>query len=351
MVAKHRQKRTQAEQEPSALQIGRLISASARLQADIESLQPSEQDWAVERVLLKAIINQVPELLYAKDTKGRFVIANDAVARDNGLHRAEEVIGKTDFDLHPAAMAQSFFDIEQAIIASGHPSIDMEELRTDVAGKAKWLLTTKVPMRDERGTIIGLIGVARNITERKRAEEQIQFMAHHDALTNLPNRVLLMERLSQSLLQCRRSDRCGIVIFMDLDNFKSVNDTCGHSAGDALVKTVAERLVSCIRETDTVARLGGDEFVAVLVGQPADGPASSQAMLDRIRTVIAQPISVADRQFCITCSMGVAAFPRDSLDAETLLMKADMAMYRAKEKGRDNVQVYSPDMNHREGPA
>jgi diguanylate cyclase (GGDEF)-like protein/PAS domain S-box-containing protein len=456
---------------PVEAQISRLISANARLHADVERRLGSGSDWEVERALLRAIINQVPELVYAKDTKGRFVVANDAVARDVGLNRSEDLIGKTDFDLFPAEMAQGFFDIEQRIIASGQPMIDMDEKRTDESGDTKWLLTTKVPMKDDRGEIVGLIGVARNITERvraetnwkaeralframidqvpdylfvkdtrsrfvvanravaadlglkpedligktdfelhpserarkffsdeqkviksyepmididefivdiagvkkclstskvplrddrneiigivgiardvterKRAEDQIHFMAHHDALTGLPNRILLMDRLTQALLQAQRNDTRVTVIFIDLDNFKLINDSLGHHAGDVLLKTVAARTVKCVRATDTVVRLGGDEFVVLLIDQ-ADSPVVVPVVLDKIRAAIAEPVPIEDQLIRVTCSIGLACFPESGSDAETLLKNADAAMYQAKEKGRDNFQFYSAEMN------
>ena len=452
-------------------QIRRLVSANANAQADAERRLASEPHWAFERILLKAIVNQLPELIYAKDTKGRFVTANDAAARDNGLKQAEELIGKTDFDLHPLEMAQGFFDIEQQIIASGRPMIDMEELRTDETGAIKWMLTTKSPMKDDRGEVVGLIGVARNITERKRveqdskaeralframidqvpdylfvkdadsrfvvansavaadlglrpddlmgktdfelhrpelagkffaddqkvvrtgdpildieefvvdgsgtkqwlstskvplrngqneiigivgisrnitdrkrAEDQIRFMALHDALTGVPNRTLLMDRLTQALLQAERSNSRATVFFIDLDNFKPVNDSLGHHAGDTLLKVVADRMVASVRATDTVARLGGDEFVVLLIDQ-ADNPVVSSVVLDKIRSAIAVPVLIEGQQFRVTCSVGVATFPDDGRDAETLLTNADVAMYHAKENGRDNYQFYTPVMN------
>ena len=452
-------------------QLDRLISANAKVQADAEGRLRSMPSREAESSLLAAIINELPELVYAKDTSGRFLAANDAVARDNGLERAAELIGKTDFDLFPPDVAQGFFDIEQQIIASGEPMIDMEERRTDASGAPKWMLTTKMPMRDDRGEIVGLIGVARNITERKRAEQewkaeralframidqvpdylfvkdtgsrfvvvnravaadlgmrpddlmgktdfelhrrelaakffadeqkvvrsgeallnieeyvidpsgkkqwlstskaplrneenevigivgicrninerkraedQIRFMALHDVLTGLPNRSLLMDRLTQALLQAERNQVRATVMFVDLDNFKLVNDSLGHNAGDALLKVVAERMVGCVRTADTVARLGGDEFVILLIDQAAS-PAATSSILDKVRAAIAVPVPIEGRAFHVTCSIGVANFPVDGTDPETLLMNADVAMYQAKEKGRDNFQFYTTEMN------
>ncbi len=451
--------------------LGRLISANAQVQADVEGRLWSTPSREVERALLAAIVNELPELVYAKDTSGRFLAANDAVARDNGLERAAELIGKSDFDLFPPAVAQGFFDIEQRIIATGEPMVDMEERRTDASGAPKWMLTTKMPMRDASGKIVGLIGIARNITERKhaeqewkaeralframidqvpdylfvkdtdsrfvvvnravaadiglqpddlmgktdfelhrrelaakffadeqkvvssgeplldieeyvvspsgkkqwlstskvplrdeknevigivgisrninerkRAEDQIRFLALHDVLTGLPNRSLLMDRLAQALLQAERSNARATVIFIDLDNFKLVNDSLGHNAGDALLKVVAERMVSCVRTTDTVARLGGDEFVVLLIDQAAS-PVAPATILDKIRATIAVPVPIEGRLFHVTCSIGVANFPEDGRDPETLLMNADVAMYQAKENGRDNFQFYTTEMN------
>jgi PAS domain S-box-containing protein len=155
MVERRSPKQDGDPAETVETQLGRLAAANAQTQADVERRLTGDSGWALERVLLNAIINQVPELLYAKDTKGRFMAANDVVARDNGLKRAEELIGKTDFDLFPADVAQGFFDVEQEIIASGKPMTDMEELRVDESGGTKWLLTTKVPMKDDRGRSSG----------------------------------------------------------------------------------------------------------------------------------------------------------------------------------------------------
>lgn len=131
-------------------------------------------------------------------------------------------------------------------------------------------------------------------------------------------------------------------IFIDLDNFKSVNDRLGHRAGDALLKILAEPMIKCVRATDTVVRLGGDEFVIVLVDQ--EGGSDSSSTLNRLRAALAEPVAIEGQWVRVTCSSGLATFPSDGMDADTLLMNADTAMYRAKENGRDNVQVYTPEM-------
>jgi diguanylate cyclase (GGDEF)-like protein/PAS domain S-box-containing protein len=324
------------------VRLSRLVSANEGLQAEIANHLASQKNWTAERALFRAMIDQVPDYLFVKDTQSRFVVANRAVAADLGLP-PEELIGKTDFELHPAELAARFFADEQRVISSGQPMLDIEEFVVGVLGDKKWLSTTKVPLRDELNEIVGIVGISRDVTERKRAEDQIHFMAHHDALTGLPNRTLLRDRLSQALLQATRSDFRVTVIFIDLDNFKIVNDSLGHNAGDTLLRTLASRMVECVRATDTVVRLGGDEFVVLLIDQP-DNPGVGPT-LDRIQAAIREPVPVEGQLVHVTCSVGVAASPEDGTDADVLLMNADIAMYRAKEKGRDNVQLYAAEMN------
>jgi diguanylate cyclase (GGDEF)-like protein/PAS domain S-box-containing protein len=310
---------------------------------DITQRKLAEQEWEAERALFRAMIDQVPDYLFVKDTESRFVISNRAVAADLGL-KPEELIGKTDFELHARALASKFFADEQKVISSGEPQLDIEEYVVDPTGHKQWLSTSKVPLRNDRNEVIGIVGVARNISDRKRAEDQIRFMALHDVLTGLPNRSLLMDRLTQALLQAGRDNGHVAVIFVDLDNFKIVNDSLGHNAGDMLLKVVAERMVGCVRATDTVARLGGDEFVIVLSDQAADAGVLA-SVLDDLRAAVTMPISIEGQQFHVTCSIGVASFPEDGSNPEALLLNADLAMYQAKESGRGSLQFYTAEMN------
>ena len=186
-----------------------------------------------------------------------------------------------------------------------------------------------------------LAGIA---IERKRAEERIQFMADHDALTGLPNRSVLRDRLSQAILHARHNDCWLTVVFIDLDNFKLINDSLGHGAGDELLKEVAGRMVATVRPVDTVVRLGGDEFVILLLDQPKDVEAIA-ANVQKIRAAIALPVSVGGRELRVTSSFGMANFPTGGGDADELIANADAAMYRAKEMGRDNCQFYRPELS------
>jgi len=203
------------------------------------------------------------------------------------------------------------------------------------------------PAEVEAG-LAGLIDVATRIAgiaiERKQAEDRIHFMANHDALTGLPNRALLNDRLSQAILYAQRYDRWVTALFVDLDNFKFINDSLGHNAGDELLKTVARRMVSCIRATDTVVRIGGDEFVIVLFDQPKDVDVISE-IVRKIQSAIAEPVRLEGHDLSVTSSIGIANYPNDGVDTDALLANADAALYRAKDVGRDNFQFYTSELN------
>jgi diguanylate cyclase (GGDEF)-like protein len=180
--------------------------------------------------------------------------------------------------------------------------------------------------------------------ERKRFQEQLEHQANYDALTGLPNRSLLRDRLRQAVY-AQRTARSIAVVFLDLDHFKFVNDSLGHDTGDELLKRVAERLRSAVRDGDTVSRLGGDEFILILNDQP--GEERIFHALQRIVARVADPISIRGRELRVTCSAGISLYPQDGADVETLLKNADAAMYRAKDHGRNNFQFYTAEMNRR----
>ena len=178
--------------------------------------------------------------------------------------------------------------------------------------------------------------------ERKRYQEQLEYQANYDALTGLPNRNLLRDRLRQSVFAQRFVRSIGVV-FLDIDHFKFVNDSLGHNTGDKLLQNVAERLTETVRDGDTVARLGGDEFILVLNDQP--GQEVIYRAMQRIMNRVAEPIDIDGQELMVTCSAGISLYPQDGSDVETLLKNADAAMYQAKEKGRNNFQFYTAEMN------
>jgi diguanylate cyclase (GGDEF)-like protein/PAS domain S-box-containing protein len=470
----------------------------------------AQRSAAKDLTSLQTLIDWVPDYLWVKDLDSRFVVINKALATDGGRSNPSEMIGLSDFDFHAPELATNFRNDEREILRGGKPMVNKEEYVIDAQGAKKWLSSTKVPLRDEKNEIFGLIGIARDITEQKKAdilrngqaqilemialnssldevldklvrlvesqltdiqcsvllldadglhlrsgaapslpeayckaidgvrigpnvgscgtavyrretvivkdiatdplwadytelaagfnlrscwstpilshqgavlgtfalysatikeptaaetnlidvstriagiaierklaEERIHFMANHDSLTGLPNRTLLKDRLSQAILYAQRYDNWVTVVFVDLDNFKTVNDSLGHGAGDELLRTVAQRMKESVRSTDTVVRLGGDEFVILLRDQPKDADIISET-LQKIMTTIGQSVQLEGHDLKVTSSIGIANYPNDGMDTETLLANADAAMYRAKEVGRDNFQFYRPEMN------
>ncbi|WP_457582587.1 sensor domain-containing protein [Ensifer canadensis] len=487
----------------------RLIDASTRLADEMSRIFPADPDIADRHYWLETIINHVPDYIYAKDTEGRFLIANQVTVADNGLESLCDIIGKTDFDLHPPHLAEIIATVERRVIETGEPIFGIEERAMVTKGRDRWLMTSKVPLRNKGGKIVGIVGVSRDISdrkaaerllegqahllemiangrpleeffralilliealvprirgsilllsadgrhllhgaapsldetycslihgleigpkagscgtaawrgeqvivadihsdplweeckdvvtpygfkacwstpihsrerkvlgtfalyseavcvpderqkeliamaahlagiaiERKQAEDRISFMAHHDALTGLPNRALFEEQVAEALEALRGTGQWAVLAFLDLDNFKLVNDTLGHAAGDELLKVTATRMLASVRKSDMVVRVGGDEFILLLNGLPCERDIVL-ARLEDIRAAIATPMQINGRSLQISCSMGVACFPNQGKSVGELLANADMAMYRAKELGRNNLQVFTEEM-------
>ncbi|MBV1702962.1 MAG: EAL domain-containing protein [Hyphomicrobiales bacterium] len=496
----------------ATLQDGRSIIVQHRYMPDhsMVSIHEDITERKREQFSLQAMIDSVPDFLWTKDKNSRFVIANKALAIQTGHVEAKDMIGLSDFDLHDPVRAQDFYDSEQALIQSGNSTLEREECVIGPLGAKVWLQSTKVLLRNQNNEVFGLVGIARNITDRKmseslragqaevlemiamgvplgevltklvliiemqvpgimasvllldddglhlrhgaapnlpqeytnvidgvrigakvgscgtaafrkeavivtdincdplwddyrdiankfglrsswstpvlsqkgdvlgtfamysdhvnspnetqirlidmatriasiaierrKTEAQVQFMATHDTLTGLPNRALMSDRLAQAITFARRQNRWVSVLFIDLDNFKNINDSLGHRAGDSLLKAVAARMVNCVRKTDTVARLGGDEFVVILFDQPKSIDVVNN-IVQNLRAAIARPVQVDGHTVSVTSSIGLSTFPEDGTEVSALLANADIAMYRAKQLGRDNFQFYTPGLN------
>lgn len=452
----------------------------------------------------RALLDQLPDFIYVKDRRGRFVFANAAAGRNSRFHDGSDLIGKTDFDILDPETARELFAVEQELMMAGRPVVGLEERVKLTDGRVIWLTTSKTALRNVTGQIIGLVGISRDITERRRqdelrhgharllemiargqplqavldavvrtvddeldgitasvllfdenggclrngaaaslppayvklidgiqvgpkvgscgtaawrrspvfvrdvmddplwedyrelavmfgfrscwstpilsadgrvlgtfglysntpreateleleltamatdiagiaieralTEERIQHMAHHDPLTGLPNRALFWTQFSRALHEARRENRKVTVAYIDLDNFKQINDTLGHAAGDEVLKTLSARMAGCIRASDLLVRLGGDEF-GIVFSNPGHDERGVLRRLQDLRKAISRPIEVEERSVTATCSMGVAFFPQDGDTPETLLARADRAMYEAKDLGRDCLRV------------
>jgi diguanylate cyclase (GGDEF)-like protein len=221
------------------------------------------------------------------------------------------------------------------------PPIEMRIGHLD--GQEYWIEHSCTPVFGESGDFLGRRGVNRDITELKRSREQLRFLAHHDALTGLPNRSLFRGRLEQSIHRAARHGVQIALLFLDLDRFKVVNDTLGHPVGDALLKQVATRLSEGVRASDTLARLGGDEFVVIF--EDLRGPNEAAALARRLLALFTQPFDVAGRELFLSLSIGISIYPLDGPDTDTLIRHADIAMYRAKSTGRNDFSFFEPAMS------
>lgn len=292
-----------------------------------------------ERSLLRAIIDSLPAAIYAKDAQSRFIACNALVAQCMGTTPAE-AIGKTDFDFFPREMAEAFFADEQALIRSGQALIEREELVLDRStGDVRHFATTKVPFRDHAGNIVGIIGIGRDITERRLADERIRHLATHDSLTDLPNRPTFNEALSAAIEDARARGGRLVILFVDLDHFKLINDSLGHEAGDELLRQTAVRLRAGIRSGDLVARLGGDEFV-LLCRDPTELN-DVAGLASRVLQAASRPVVLLGHHCRVSASVGVAVYPDHGDNERTLMKSADSAMYSAKQDGRSAYRLFS----------
>jgi len=225
---------------------------------------------------------------------------------------------------------------------------DCEYRVADAHGAWIWIHARgKVTQRDAGARALRMTGTSTNVSKRKAAEERADFLATRDPLTRLPNRMLLHDRLEQALLNAARNRVGFAFMFIDLDRFKTINDSLGHDVGDELLKSVADRLTGCVRATDTVARLGGDEFAVILENLGPDDDDGAQHVARKMVRSITEPLVIAGQPLATSCSIGISLYPADGRDSATLMKNADVAMYYAKEQGRDNFQFFSAGMNAR----
>jgi diguanylate cyclase (GGDEF)-like protein/PAS domain S-box-containing protein len=278
------------------------------------------------------------------DARHHVLTANRALCRHTGYEMAE-LIGKTLEPLFDQEASSAL--LEQVWSAADKRGTWQGELRLKRRNDSTypaWLVVNVV--RDGPGKISHYICTALDISDRKASEERIHFLAHHDALTGLPNRMLFTERLRQATQQARRSGQQVAVLFIDLDRFKTINDSLGHHVGDALLRSVAKRLQEAVRDGDTVCRLGGDEFVIALSGIEGAGEVLS-IVERRLVPMIRRMHAIGGAELHVSCSVGVALFPDDSHDIDELMQHADVAMYQAKAMGRDGAQFFTPELNER----
>ncbi len=281
------------------------------------------------------------ERVFFKDLDSRFLLVSagflSGIAQGLSL---EEVIGKTDFDLFSRPHAVAAFEDEQRVLRTGQPMPAKLERETYHDRSDVWVSTTKLPLRDGDGRIIGTWGISRDVTAQVEAEEELVHQALHDGLTGVANRAALMDHLAQALLALERQPGSVGLLFVDLDDFKQVNDSLGHDAGDIVLSEVARRLRSIARRGDTVARFGGDEFVLLC---PLGNHDDLRVVGDRMVHAIRAPMKVAETELAVTGSLGIALTTDSCVDPGELLRQADIALYEAKSAGRNRFEVFDAE--------
>ncbi len=307
---------------------------------DVTEKRRAEQALQTSELRYRNLFEKNLAGVYRMALDGRILDCNDSFAHIFGYTSREEVLNCPAWDFHLTAADRNAFLVR---LQERQTLTNYEICLRRRDGGLVWVLENCSLTSAAEGKLSLIEGTLIDITERKRAEEQVQHLAFHDTLTGLPNRLLFNDRLTMAIAQAHRTPRKVTVLFLDLDRFKVINDSLGHSVGDRLLCLVAERLRGCVRETDTVARLGGDEFTILVAGIVAEEDAAKVAQ--KILEALRLPFRVGERELFVTASMGVALYPTDGEEADTLVRNADTAMYRAKDQGRDNAQLYTPAMN------
>ena len=305
--------------------------------------------------LHRYLVNTSPDIIYILDQDGHFSFINDRIETLLGYDN-KELIGKH----YSILVHQKDLEVARYVFnerrVGDRASRNVElRLKCKDDSSARFFEASTLPIElssmgiyqskgdPKKKTYLGTYGVARDITERKLAEDTINFQAYHDLLTNLPNRALLRDRLSLAISQAKREDEMLAVMFLDLDRFKNINDSLGHVVGDELLQQVSSRLKSCVREGDTLARFGGDEFT-LLLPKITRGKEDVSSIAEKINDVLKDPFVIDNNELYVSASIGISIYPRDGTNMDLLIKHADIAMYHVKDTGKNNYKFYSDDM-------
>jgi len=311
------------------------LAGSAR---DIHELLKAERETRVAY----EVFQSMSEAVSVVDLAFQFVAVNPAFARVTG-YSPTEVVGHSSNLLDSSQHGTDFYERVRTILArSGHWSGEMWQRRKDGGEFLGWIELSEVT--DNQGLRTHFVAVVNDITQKKRAEQELRYLANYDTLTGLPNRTLLAERLSRAIIRARREDSRVAVLFIDLDHFKEINDSLGHAAGDRLLKAAATRLQAVVGPTDTVARLGGDEFTIIV--EDLDSIASAERLAREMLAAFGTSLEVDERHdVSITPSIGISLYPDHAMVPTDLLKFADTAMYQAKARGRNTFEIYDEAMD------
>jgi len=330
--------------------VAMLDALASNVSYALDNLQREHARLAAETALRESenrfrdFADAAGEFVWETGLDGRFRYVSSRV-QSVWQHSDQELIGRHPEDFMPPGESER---VRSWLAEHSQPDGSFRDLEHRIltrAGEMRWITLSAVAVLDDDGKRIGFRGTCRDITQRKDAEARISFLATRDPLTELPNRVLFKDRLEQGILAARRTGQSLALMFIDLDRFKTINDTLGHQVGDLLLKEVSARMLTCIRKGDTLSRLGGDEFVVALEGLQQAEVAAQVA--DKIIRALSRPFEIGGNRIDTSCSIGISIYPLDAQDERTLMKNADTAMYHAKERGRNNYQFFSPEMNER----
>ncbi len=318
---------------------------------DITASKRAQEQLRENEARFRALTSLSSDWYWEQDAQFRFVRVKDdetdwtAAASQHFL--GHSYIGKKRWEMGETHLMPSQWDAHRAELQAHREFRDLQMKFQKPDGSFRWASVSGMPIFDAQGVFSGYRGIGRDITAQKAAQEQINALAFYDALTGLPNRRLLIEQLKQALATHTRSRQHAALLFIDLDNFKTLNDTLGHETGDLLLQQVAQRVLSCVREADTVARLGGDEFVVMLQGlseEALDAAADAEHIGHKILAAFGPAFQLSAREYRSTPSIGITLFGGGSQSVEDLLKQADLAMYQAKAAGRNTLRMFDEGM-------
>jgi diguanylate cyclase (GGDEF)-like protein/PAS domain S-box-containing protein len=297
-----------------------------------------------DEFLFQSLMATTADSIYFKDRQCRLLRVSRKMAQDLGFSDPAELIGKTDIDLFGEVFGQGTRLDDLGVMDTNRPIIGLIESRKLDNGQTNWTLASKLPLHDESGAVIGLVGITREINEMRKTEVALQHLATHDTLTDLPNRFLMIDRLGRLLARAERSGTAFAVLYLDIDHFKDVNDSHGHELGDLLLQAVAKRLTKSLRHGDTVARIGGDEFVIIL--ETVREIRAADAVGLKVQRALAKSFTLQRHRVKATVSIGISFYPENGGDVDTLLRAADYAMYLAKKEGGNRHVTCLPREPH-----
>ncbi|WP_202978255.1 bacteriohemerythrin [Mariprofundus erugo] len=311
-----------------------LASRSLQLMREINQRKKAEEKLR----LAASVYENTLEAMFIADSKAVIIQVNPAFCQYTGYGH-EEVIGKSLRSLHAGLEGSSAAKIWHSVATTGHWSGEVHNRNKDGELTPEWLTLSAIT--DDQGMVTHYVGLFSNITQLVQRQHKLEHFAHFDILTGLPNRLLLTDRLDQAIAKVRRDGGHCAVCYLDLDNFKRVNDTYGHAAGDTLLQEVSARVKNVLRAQDTLARLGGDEFVLLIEGLAH--PDECRPLIERVLKVVEEPVSIGEHQATVSASIGIDFFSSGDMKAHLILNQADQAMYRVKQAGKSNYAFFHPE--------